>query len=84
MSVKVIEHNVRGIKEPNDLTYPWRLVAELSTEGIVLDFAALMLYGNETCTILGDSEKELQDVANRFGITTRNRRLISVVIERNT
>ncbi len=29
-------------------------------------------------------EKELQDVANRFGITTRNRRLISVVIERNT
>lgn len=80
MTVKVIYHNMDGIDEPDDPTMPYVLRAKLRPPEFLF-VAALLMYGNEECTIIGDSEAELQQVARDYGIA-KNPRLISMSITR--
>jgi hypothetical protein len=67
-----------GINDPDDLSMKWILKATLRPPEF-MSVANMFMYGNEQCTIIGDTEQELKDVARDTGIT--GSRLIKMTIE---
>jgi hypothetical protein len=60
------------VLQPDDPSYPWLLTAVLSPPEF-MQFAFVMLYGNEQVRAIGESREALEAWAVENGITTHVR-----------
>ena len=72
-AIKLISHNMAGVDQPDDTTYPWVLEAELGVGGLFMEVAAAFIYGSERIKIRGETLEALTDAARRFGLLRSGR-----------
>lgn len=67
--IKLITHNTRNIDLPDDPSLPFKLDLVLTLSGVMMDFAASMIWGDEHIVIRAATLDALRAVMQDFGLS---------------